>query len=180
MLELIGTALLIFIMRVVGNMLTTLRLIMISRGQAKGSFAVAVVESLIFALVLGVVVQNLNSVINLLAYSFGFAAGGYVALKLERLFMNDFIEVTAISIDKGHAIAEAIREAGMGATETKAHGAHGNVLIVKSIIERRQIESCLQAIHNVDPKVFVTTTSLRSYEHGVVTVQPGLSRLFYR
>jgi uncharacterized protein YebE (UPF0316 family) len=180
MVELIGTAVLIFVMRVIGNMLTTLRLIMNTRGCATESFVIAVIESLIFALVLGVVLQNLDSVINLAAYSVGFGVGGYVALQLERLFIRDYIEVTVISIDKGLAIAEAIRDEGMGATETEGHGAHGDVLIIKSIIERRQLNRCLQAIHGVDPKVFVTTHSLRGYEHGVVSVQPGLSRLFFR
>ena len=179
-MEVIGTAVAIFVLRVIGNMLTTLRLVMYARGMLKLAFVIAVVESLLFALVLGVVVTHLDSIPNLAAYALGFATGGYLAIRLEEHLMPYFIEVNAISVTKGHLIAEAIREAGMGATEHDAHGARGDVQVIQTIIERRQLKSCLATIYRVDPNAFISTTGLRGTEHGFVNVQPGLSRLFSR
>jgi uncharacterized protein YebE (UPF0316 family) len=179
-MEIIGTAVAIFALRVIGNMLTTLRLVLNARGGLKPAFFIAILESLVFALALGVVVANLNSIPNLIAYSVGFATGGYLAMRLEEHLMPYFIEVNAISVKDGHLIAEAIREAGMGATEHDAHGARGNVSVVQTIIERRQLKTCLATIYRIDPNAFVSTTGLRGTEHGFVSIQPGLSRLFSR
>lgn len=179
-MEVIGTAVAIFALRVIGNMLTTLRLVMNARSKLKTAFVISVLESLIFALALGVVVANLDSIPNLVAYSVGFATGGYLAMRLEEQLLPYFIEVTAISVNDGHRIAEAIREAGMGATEHQAHGARGEVYVVQSVIERRQLKKCLTTIYGVDPNAFVSTTTLRGTEHGYLSVQPGLSRLFWR
>ncbi|MCI0710982.1 MAG: DUF5698 domain-containing protein [Chloroflexi bacterium] len=179
-MEVIATAVAIFALRVIGNMLTTMRLVMIARSKLKPAFVLSVFESLVFALALGVVVTNLNSIPNLIAYSVGFATGGYLAMRLEEHLLPYFIEVTAISVTEGHRIAEAIREEGMGATEHDAHGARGNVCVVQSVIERRQLKKCLTTIYHVDPNAFVSTTALRGTEHGYLSVQPGLSRLFSR
>ena len=180
MLEVIGTALGIFALRVIGNMLTTLRLLMNSRGRAEVSFFIAIVESLIFAFALGIVVTNLDSILNLMAYSVGFATGGYLGLQVEKLFLPDFVEMTIISVEKGHQLAEAIREAGMGATETEAHGGKGDVTMVRSVIERHDLRKCMMIVHQIDDTAFVTTTHLRGTQRGFVNAQPGLSRWLYR
>lgn len=179
-MEVIGTAVAIFGLRVIGNMLTTLRLVMNARSKLTPAFFIAILESLLFALALGVVVANLNSIPNLVAYSVGFATGGYLAMRLEEHLMPYFIEVNAISVRDGHLIAEAIREQGMGATEHDAHGARGDVSVVQTIIERRQLKRCLATIYHIDPNAFVSTTGLRGTEHGFLNIQPGLSRIFSR
>lgn len=179
-MEVMATAAGIFALRVIGNMMTTIRLLMNTRGLLKGAFVIAIFESLIFALALGVVVANLDSIPNLIAYSVGFAVGGYLGMRLEERLTTYFIEVTAISMQHGHDIAMAIRDAGMGATEADAHGARGNVSMVKSVIERRQLRQCLKIIYDIDNNAFVTTAGLRGMEHGFVSVQPGLSRFFGR
>ena len=170
MLEVIGTALGIFILRIIGNMLTTLRLVMNSRGKLGGAFFVAIAESLIFAYALGAVVIHLESYLNLIAYALGFAVGGFLAMKLEQHLLTLYVETTIFSVaDKGHALAEAIRAIGLGATETDAHGGRGDVTIIKSILERRQLKAYMRAVKGVDPDVFLTVEGLRATEHGILS-----------
>ena len=61
----------IFLLRVVGNMITTFRLVLIVRGQKLPSTIMAALEALVFALALGSVVSNLGNVWNLTAYCVG-------------------------------------------------------------------------------------------------------------
>lgn len=169
MLETIGLALGIFSLRVIGNMLTTLRLVMNSRGKLREAFFVAIAESLVFAYALGAVVIHLDSHLNLIAYALGFAVGGFLAMKLEQHLLTLYVEATIFSAEKGHELAEAIREIGLGATETDAHGGRGDVTIIKSIFERRQLKAYMRAVKGVDPDVFLTVEGLRATEHGILS-----------
>ena len=174
MLEVILTAIGIFILRVVGNMLTTLRLVMNSRGKLGGAFIIAVVESIVFAYALGVVVIHLEAYLNIIAYALGFAVGGYLAMRLEQHLMTFYVEATIFSGDKGHELAEAIRAMGLGATETDAHGGRGDVTIIKSIFERRQLKAYMRAVKRIDPDVFLTVEGLRATEHGILSTDTSL------
>jgi uncharacterized protein YebE (UPF0316 family) len=111
----------IFLLRVVGNMITTVRLVTIIRGYKLLSASLGVIEAGIFAVALGSVVQNLGDIKNLAAYCLGFGVGGYLGLALEHRLVQRFVSVQVISPRRGHEVAVAIRGAGFGATETWGH-----------------------------------------------------------
>lgn len=181
MFEDIAVAIGIFGMRVLGNAITTSRLILLHRDR---KFIVAILgffESLIFALALGVVVQNLDSILNLVAYAGGFSAGGAVGSWLEHKLMLGYVSIHIISPEKGHEIAEAVRDAGFGATEITGHGVKGDVVIIETVVEREDMSRCIKAIQAVDEDAFITTQSLSGTQHGhIQAIRPGLSRLLNR
>ncbi|MBN1680290.1 MAG: DUF2179 domain-containing protein [Anaerolineae bacterium] len=156
----------IFALRVIGNMMTTLRLVLIVRGQKLLSTVLAAFEALIFALVLGSVVTNLDNVLNLAAYCLGFAVGGYLGLVLEQHLIQRFISVTIISAVLSHDVAVAVREAGFGATEGWGEGAHGRVGSVTAVVGHQEIKQIVKIAQAVDPDAFVTMEELRSISRG--------------
>jgi uncharacterized protein YebE (UPF0316 family) len=156
----------IFLLRVIGNMLTTLRMVTIVRGQRIISSLIAVFEALIFALALGTVVTNLGNVWNLTAYCVGYAVGGYLGLTLEQRFVHRFVSVNIISPQQAHAIAMAIRDAGFGATEGWGQGAEGWVGSVTAVVGHREVNSVVKIVHEVDPDAFVMMEELRKISRG--------------
>lgn len=160
------TATAIFFLRVLGNMLTTFRLVLIVRGQKISSTILAALEALIFALALGSVVSDLSNVWNLLAYCVGFAIGGYLGLVLEQRFITRYVAVQVISPIYSHEIALAIREVGYGATEGWGQGASGTVGSVTAVVMHRQVDHLLTVVHKVDPDAFVTMEELRGISRG--------------
>ncbi len=178
MLEIIGVAIGIFLLRVLGNTITTLRLVMLARNRMRMTFVLSFIESLIFAVALGAVVTNLDSILNLVAYAGGFAVGGPVGMWLESKLTFGYVSLTVISPNYGHAVAEAIRQAGFGATEVAGQGAEGDVVVIETVLERNDLSACLDAIQKADSNAFVTTQALQSTRHGYVqAVRPGLARL---
>lgn len=180
-LEGIAFAIVIFAVRVLGNTITTIRLILITRGNKLYSSILAFFESLIFVVVLGTVVSNLSSILNLMAYCGGFAVGGYVGQWLEDKWTRGYVMVMVVTRqrEKGEAIAKGIRAAGFGATEVSGRGGEGEVSIVESIIERHDLAKCNDIIQSIDPDSFVTVQNLRATQRGYVPVtQPGLTRMF--
>lgn len=156
----------IFALRVIGNMLTTVRLVLIVRGQKLSSSGISILETLIFAVAFGKVVSNLNDIWNLAGYSLGFAVGGYLGLSLEQRLIQRFVAIHVISSTRAHDIAVAVREAGYGATETWGQGAQGQVGSVTAVVGHQQVNDVVRVVHRVDPKAFVTLEELRGISHG--------------
>lgn len=156
----------IFFLRVVGNMITTLRLVLLVRGQKLSSTILSAFEALIFALALGSVVTNLENVLNLAAYCLGFAVGGYLGLSFEQRFIQRFVSVQIISDKHGEEIAQSLRRAGYGATETVGKGALGQVSMVTCVVGHQQVRDAVKIVQRVDPDVFVMLDELRGASHG--------------
>ena len=148
---------LIFVLRVTNNVIGTLRLILVSRGQRLWGFALASLESLLFAYTAGHVITDLNNIPNLTAYVFGFAVGGVVGMQVENRFVKSYESVTVIaSREVSHAMALALRDAGHGVTEIMGEGAHGEVEELRIIVHRRDLHQVLRIIHDIKEDVFVT------------------------
>ncbi len=156
----------IFLLRLIGNMITTVRLVLIVRGQKLISTLLAAFEALIFAVALGSVVSNLDNLWNLAAYCLGYAVGGYLGLTLEQHLIQRFIAVQAISPRYAHEIAEALREAGYGATESWGLGGGGQVGTVTAVVGHRQVNEIVKLVHKIDDQAFVTFEELRGISRG--------------
>lgn len=156
----------IFALRVIGNVITTLRLVMMVRGEKLWSSAIGTVEALIFALALGSVVSSLDNLWNLAAYSVGYGVGGYLGLALEQRLVTRFVAVQIISPQYAHEIAVAVREAGFGATESWGQGAEGQVGTVTAVVRHRQVNQVVEIANRIDPQAFVTMEELRGISRG--------------
>jgi uncharacterized protein YebE (UPF0316 family) len=165
-LEVLMLAAGIFVLRVVGNMLTTLRTVMLVRGQKIRSSILAVFESLVFAVALGSVVSNLGNVANLTAYVTGYAVGGYLGLVVEDRLIQKYVAVHIISPRCAHDIAQAIRDAGYGATENWGMGASGEVGSVTSVVVHMQVKAISTIVQNVDCDAFIMMEELRGISRG--------------
>ena len=148
---------LIFVLRVSNNVIGTMRLILVSRGQRAWSFAFAALESLLFAYTAGHVITDLENVPRLAAYVFGFAVGGFVGMQVENRFVRAYDSITVIaSRDTSHEMALALRKQGHGVTEIMGEGAHGQVEELRIITHRRDLPEVLRIIHEIKDDVFVT------------------------
>lgn len=177
MVETLGFAFGIFLIRIFGNAISTLRLVMLARDRDGIVLVLSFLESLTFAVAISAVVTNLDSVLNLMAYSSGYAIGSYLGVWLERKLMLGYVQLTITSPALGKEIVAAIRESGFGATEITGYGANGEVLIIESVIERKQTKEAIALIQSIDPKAFITTRTLQSTFYGFVTaVRPGVNR----
>ncbi|NDJ85779.1 MAG: hypothetical protein GYB66_07830 [Chloroflexi bacterium] len=181
MIETIAFATGIFLMRVLGNAVTTFRLVMLARDREFVVLILGFFESLIFAIAIGAVVANLDSLINLFAYSSGYAVGGSVGIWMERQLTLGYVALTAISKDNGPEIAEALRDKGFGATEVVGHGADGSVLMIETILERHNLQAAIATVQFIERDAFITTLNLQSRQRGYIpAVRPGLARMLNR
>jgi uncharacterized protein YebE (UPF0316 family) len=164
--EAILVALGIFALRVVNNAIGTIRLVVLTRDRRGLAALFGFLESLTFAVSLGVVVNNLTDVINMIAYCGGFSVGGYIGQIIEARFISSFVTVNVITSEKGRDIAAALRDKGYGVTEILGEGGAGVVTVLRSVVARQQVGKVLKAVNDVDIQSFVTVEEARAIHRG--------------
>lgn len=162
----------VFFLRVMNNAIGTIRVVAMHRGFRVWGFALASMESLMFAYTAGIVLTNLNNVPNLVAYVLGFSFGGYVGMFIERRFLNlyNIIDIIASSA-VAHEIASALREDGHGVTEMYGEGASGEVHQLRVVAHHRETRDVITTARRIQPTAFITVEESRFIAGGWVRSQ---------
>lgn len=169
-LTMLLSAALIFAARTINIAIGTLRLLLMARGRKYASALAGFAEALLFTVTIGQVIQNLNNVANIIGYSAGFAAGVLVGMFIEDRFMISFATVNVVSSQRSHEVAEAIRDAGYGATEMFGHGSEGKVGLVRAVVSRTVVNDLMTVINKADPASFVTVEETRAVRRGHISL----------
>lgn len=164
--EMLLLALLLFTLRVINSAIGTLRLILMARGRRIMTAVLGFLEALIFAFVTASVVTDFSNFPNLIAYCGGFSIGIWVGMAIEERFVVNYVRVNIVASQSGHAIAAAIRDIGHGVTEVQGTGGKGEVVMLNSVVKRRDVPGMLQSVYAINPNAFVTLEETRGVQHG--------------
>lgn len=165
-MEIVLNVLYIFGLRVLGVSLSTIRVLLMTRGMKLVSAALGFFEVLVYVLAIGRVVQDLNNIPNLMSYCLGFSAGTLLGMELEQRLALGFATIRAISPNGSHQVAQAIYQAGYGATEDWAHGKDGLVGTVTTVVRRREVKDVCAIVRQAAPGAFITVEETRQVERG--------------
>jgi uncharacterized protein YebE (UPF0316 family) len=159
-------ALVLVVLRILNTAIGTVRVILVTRQQKFLASVLAFLEALLFALSIGSVANDLNNILNLMAYCGGFAIGSYIGMMIERLFITSFMTVNIITARHGHEIALALRAKGFGVTETVGEGHEGKVIMLRSVVLNRDVPKVVQIVHSVYQDAFVAVEEARAVHRG--------------
>lgn len=165
-LEAVLLAVTIFLLRVLNYAVGTVRLVAIARDRRMVAATLAFLEALIFAVVIANVVNDLENFVNLMSYCLGASVGSYVGMMLDARLITSYMSVNVVSTTQGHTIATRLRESGHGVTETIGRGQGGEVTLINSVVNKKDVPSVLEVVHAVDPKAFVTMGEAAAIEQG--------------
>lgn len=169
--------LIIFLTRVLDVTLGTLRIIFISRGRKMLAPALGFIEVLIWITVVSQIVGGARNLAAYLAYAAGFAAGNYVGMWIEEKLAIGTLVVRIILAKEGKSLVDNLREAGFGVTYVDGHGATGGpVLLVYTVVLRRELEQVVAIIEETSPKSFFTVEELRSVREGIFPLRSTFPR----
>lgn len=159
-------ATLIFFLRVIGITLSTVRMLVMMRGQKLLSAVLGFFEVLVYVIAIGQVVTNLSNIWNILGYCLGFSAGTLVGMWLDERVVGGYANVRIISRYQAPGIVEAIREAGYGATLDWATGRSGSVGMVMATVRRKEVKELCDLADHVDSTAFITVDEARTVRRG--------------
>jgi uncharacterized protein YebE (UPF0316 family) len=164
---------LIFILRVMNYAIGTLRLVSITRGRRFVAGSLAMLEGLVFAVVIAGVVNDLQNIPNLLAYCLGAGVGSWVGMELESRLVRSYTIVNVFASSGGTQITETLRNAGYGVTTTISQGRDGDVMMIRSVIDKRQVKPFTKIVENLNDKAFIAVEEVRGVERGWLGVGRG-------
>jgi uncharacterized protein YebE (UPF0316 family) len=162
----VGNALLIFGLRLTDVSMGTVRTIMVLRGMRKIAALIGFVEVSIWVMAISRVIGNLDSVVSVLAYGGGFAAGTLLGMWIEDKLALGHVYIQVVSTHKGPEIAQTIREAGFGATQVQAEGQSGPVHLIDVVVPRKRSKKLLHLVNEIDDRSFVTVEEARQVMRG--------------
>jgi uncharacterized protein YebE (UPF0316 family) len=167
---------LIFLSRICDVTMGTVRVILVGRGHRYLAPLFGFFEVLIWLIVIGKVMQNLDNWVCYAAYAGGFAAGNFVGICIEeKLAMGTFM-IRVITQKEGGELIRSLNQAGYGATNTPAEGARGPVSVIYCIIHRNELPSVVELIKRFNPDAFYTIQDIRLVREGIFTVRKSLAR----
>jgi uncharacterized protein YebE (UPF0316 family) len=152
---------LIFIARVLDVSLGTIRIVFISKGFKYLAPVVGFFEILIWLLAIGQIFQNLTDIVYYIAYAGGFATGTFVGMLIENKLSIGTEIVRIVTHKEASKLIDVLTSNGYGVTSVDAEGAHGQVNIVYTIVDRRDIQNVVDIIKKYNPKAFYTREDVR-------------------
>ncbi len=164
--EILLTAGLIFVLRVINNAIGTVRLVLLARQQRFLTAVLGFFEALVFAITIAVVVTDFSNLLNLFSYCFGFSVGSWVGMAIESRFLTSFMIINIFSNEGGHEIALALRASGYGVTELGGEGYEGKVTMLRSVVTQRDAPALLKVVRQTNSDAFVAIEQARSVQGG--------------
>ncbi len=156
----------ILIINIVYVTFFTLRMILTLKNQRYLAAGVSVFEVLIYVIGLGIVLENLNQIQNLIAYAVGYGIGVIVGMKIEEKLALGYITVNVITKDFDSNIPNALRDKGYGVTNWMADGREGPRLMMEILTSRKSEHNLYNSVKALDPKAFIISHEPKAFYGG--------------
>jgi uncharacterized protein YebE (UPF0316 family) len=156
----------VFLLRATDVSMATIRMLMIMRGHRYLAPLIGFIEILLWVTAIGIVVQHLQSLPHVVGYAAGFATGNFLGLLIEERLALGTATIRTVVRQGGARLAEELREAGFGVTETLGRGRDGTVEVLYSVLPRRRVDRCLAVIDERAPESFVVVDEPRTVRRG--------------
>lgn len=155
--------LLIFTLKFVEVTISTLRIVIVTKGEREKGAIIAFFEVMLWVFVVTLVLDDLMSdPLKIVIYGAAFASGNYVGSMLEEKLALGTINITAIvSAQEGRIIAKGMRDQGYALTVTPGEGRDGARHILNLHIPRKKITQTINALKELSPGVVITINDIR-------------------
>ncbi|MDL4842010.1 DUF2179 domain-containing protein [Aquibacillus rhizosphaerae] len=157
---------------------STLRVILTLKGRRYIAAMIGMFEITIYTLGLGLVLNNLDRIENLIAYAIGYGIGVIVGSKIEEKLALGYITVNVISSNPDIEFTKKLREKGYGVTSWYAYGMEGDRLSMQILTPRKYELLLYEAIKELDPKAFIIAYEPKQIHGGFWVKQVRKGRLF--
>lgn len=157
----------IFAARTINIALDTLRFMFTIRGKRGMSWILGFLESVLFVVIIGQVLNNLSNPLNTIGYAAGFATGTVLGMAIEKRLAIGYTHFSIISRSHSTEIADALRSEGYGVTEIPARGRESNFMLVDCHVRRKQADEVEDLALKIDPEAFITAEDVTPRRSGI-------------
>ncbi|ALC83866.1 MULTISPECIES: DUF2179 domain-containing protein [Bacillus] len=158
--------LIILLVNIVYVSFNTIRIILTLKGQRYMAAFISTIEVFVYVIGLGLVLNNLNQIQNILAYAIGFGIGVIVGMKIEEKLALGYITVNVITKELDLDLPKQLREKGYGVTNWVAGGLEGDRTAMQILTPRKYELQLYETINNLDSKAFIISYEPKTIHGG--------------
>lgn len=156
----------IFFAKITEVSISTLRIILINKGQRNIGFLLAAIEITLWIVIVSNVITELTLMKGLM-YGFGFSVGVYLGSLIENKLAIGNILIQAIVPDHaGENIANTLRENGFGVTTMDAQGKVQTRKVLLVYAKRKSTISASKIITEIEPEAMIISHESRAISGG--------------
>ena len=144
----------------------TIRMILTLKGQKYLAAALSTIEVVIYIVGLGLVLDNLNKIQNLIAYAVGYALGVLVGTKIEEWLALGYVTVQVITNRYDESLPNKLRDEGFGVTSWMGEGRDGPRLMMDILTRRKTQQDLYNYILAFDSKAFIISHEPKHFHGG--------------
>ena len=170
--------LLILVARILDVTIGTLRIMFVAKGKKWLAPACGFVEVIIWLVAIGQCMQNLTNIACYLAYGAGFALGTFIGISIEERLAVGLLVVRIVTARVASPLVSGLTAAGYGVTCVEAQGALGRVMLIYTVIKRKDLPDVARLIKDFDPKAFFSIEEARMANEGVFPATAQARRRF--
>lgn len=159
----------IFVINIVYVSLFTLRTVMVLKGFKYIAATISIFESFIYIVGLGLVLNNVDNVVNIIVYAIGYATGILVGLMIEQKIALGYVVVNVITASKEHDMPNHFRNLGYGVTHGTSYGRDGERTTMQILTPRKFERKLFQTIKELDDKAFIVSYEPKNIAGGFWT-----------
>jgi uncharacterized protein YebE (UPF0316 family) len=152
----------IMVARCVDVSLGTLRTVSIVQGRRAVAWALGFIEILIWIFAVSRVMQHMDQPLYAVAYAFGFGAGNYVGITLERWFAFGE-QILSIMTRQGSNVASMLRTQGFNVASLGIEDASGPLQLLFIESHRKDTQNIAQLARQMDPECVYLINDVRTF-----------------
>jgi uncharacterized protein YebE (UPF0316 family) len=145
----------IFIINIVYVSALTMRMLLTMKGYRYAAASVGVLEILVYVVGLGLVLNSLDQIQNVIAYALGFGAGIIVGMRIEEKIALGYLVINVTTAQYEADLPKTLRELGYGVTHYAAKGRDGDRMVMQILTPRRFERKLIETIKQLDEKAFI-------------------------
>jgi uncharacterized protein YebE (UPF0316 family) len=146
--------LVIFTARITDVSIGTVRILLMMNNKKKLATFLGFCESLIWVTVITAIFKQVNNPLAYVAYAGGYATGTFIGMTLENKLGVGKVLVRFITRQDATALVEHLRNTRFGFTNVKAEGHKGDVNLIFSVVERKDLKELIEIVKSFHPKAF--------------------------
>lgn len=156
----------ILVVNIVYVSLSTVRMILTLKSRRYLAAFVSIFETIMYIIGLSLVLDNLDGIQNVMAYSAGFATGIVVGSLIEERLALGYITVNVITSNPELEFTKRLRDKGYGVTSWDASGMDGSRLSLQVLTPRKSEMKLYEAINEIDPRAFIISYEPKQIQGG--------------
>jgi len=170
--------LIILVINIVYVSFFTVRMILTLKGRRYIAAFVSMIEVVIYVIGLGLVLDNVGEIQNLIAYAVGYGIGVVVGSMIEEKLALGYITVNVVSSNPDLDFTRRLRKAGYGVTSWFSYGMDGDRLSMQILTPRKYELNLYELIKEIDDKAFIISYEPTHIHGGFWVKQVRRGRLY--